>query len=55
MKEKAKSLDAPVEIMIIKNAGHNWRKAYGVTPIQPTTAQIVQRTIHFIVSCNDGK
>ncbi|MDF7800402.1 alpha/beta hydrolase, partial [Pontiellaceae bacterium B1224] len=25
MKEKAKNANAPVEIMIIKNAGHNWR------------------------------
>ena len=26
MQQKAKQLQAPVEIMIIKNAGHNWRK-----------------------------
>ena len=25
MQEKAEAVDAPVEIMIIKNAGHNWR------------------------------
>ncbi len=48
MQEKAKDLNAAVEIMIIKNAGHNWRKADGTTPIEPTTDQIVQRTVNFI-------
>ena len=47
MQEKLKEIKAPVEIMIIKNAGHNWRKADGKTPIEPTRDEIVERTIEF--------
>ena len=35
MQEKAKAISAPVDILIVKNAGHNWRKADGQTPIDP--------------------
>jgi len=35
--------------MIIKNAGHNWRKADGSTPIEPTRKEVIQRTVDFIV------
>jgi len=49
MHKKAQALNAPVEIMIIKHAGHNWRMADGVTPIDPPAAQIVQRTVDFFV------
>lgn len=45
---KAKELGAPVEIMIIKHAGHNWRKADGSTPIDPSADVIVNRTVDFI-------
>lgn len=48
MKEKAEALKAPVEIMIIKNAGHNWRQVGA--PIAPTRDEIVQRTVDFISS-----
>ena len=46
MKEKAEAAHAPVEIMVIKNAGHNWR-AVGAA-IEPTTDEIVQRTVSFL-------
>ena len=45
MKEKAEAAGAPVEIMIIKNAGHNWREVDA--PIEPTIDEIVQRTVRF--------
>ena len=46
MKEKAEAEHAPVEIMIIKNAGHNWRQVGAA--IEPTTDVIVQRTVSFL-------
>ena len=46
MKEKAEAVSAPVEIMVIKNAGHNWR-AVGAA-IEPTTDEIVRRTVSFV-------
>lgn len=46
MKEKAEAVHAPVEIMIIKNAGHNWRSVGAA--IEPTTDEIVQRTVSFL-------
>ena len=48
MQEKAKTLAAPVEIMIIKNAGHNWRQVDA--EIEPTREVIIQKTIDFLVS-----
>ena len=45
MKEKAAAVHAPVEIMIVKNAGHNWREVGA--PIEPTVDEIVQRTVRF--------
>lgn len=45
MKEKAEAAHALVEIMIIKNAGHNWREVDA--PIQPTQAEIVAKTVEF--------
>jgi len=45
MKEKAEAIHAPVEIFIIKNAGHNWRKVDA--PIEPSAEVIVQRTVSF--------
>ncbi len=47
MKEKAEAIDAPVEIMIIKNSGHNWRQVDA--PIEPSRDVIIQKTIDFIV------
>ena len=50
MKEKADSINAPVEIMIIENAGHNWRKAEKEKDIKPTREEIIQKTVDFLVS-----
>ncbi len=47
MKEKAEAEKAPVEIMIIKNAGHNWRKVDA--DIDPTREAIIERTVKFFV------
>ena len=49
MQEKAKACAAPVELLIVKNAGHNWRKADGSTLIEPSPDEIVQRTVDFLV------
>ncbi|MCX6854535.1 MAG: alpha/beta hydrolase [Verrucomicrobia bacterium] len=47
MKEEAEATGAPVEIMIIKNAGHNWREVDAT--IQPSRNAIVERTVSFLV------
>ncbi len=47
MQEKAKALKAPVEIMIIKNAGHNWRRVDA--DIEPSRAVINERTVQFFL------
>ena len=47
MKEKADSAEAPVETLIIENAGHNWRKVDA--PIAPTREAIFERTVQFLV------
>ena len=48
MEKWAELYDAPVEILIVKHAGHNWRKADGKTPIEPGTDVIVERSIDFL-------
>jgi len=45
MQEKAQALKAPVEIMIIKNAGHNWRRVDA--DIDPSRDEIIERTVQF--------
>ena len=40
---------APVENMIVRHAGHNWRMADGRTPIEPSRDEMVKRTIEFFV------
>jgi acetyl esterase/lipase len=47
MKKRADSVKAPVEIMIIKNAGHNWRKVDA--DIVPSREAITERTVQFFV------
>lgn len=47
MREALKTIDAPVEILIVENAGHNWRSVGA--PIQPSRDEIVERTIQFIL------
>ena len=47
MAEKAKATGAPVETMIINNAGHNWRRVG--EDISPTKDEIIDRTVEFFV------
>ncbi|MBK1832197.1 alpha/beta hydrolase [Verrucomicrobiaceae bacterium R5-34] len=47
MKKKAEQLQAPVEIMIIQNAGHNWRKVDA--EIEPGVNDIIQKTVQFFL------
>jgi acetyl esterase/lipase len=50
MDKRAKELGAPVEIMIVKHAGHNWRQADGTTPIQPAKPLIYKKSVEYILS-----
>jgi acetyl esterase/lipase len=47
MKQKADELKAHVDIMIINNSGHNWRKVDA--EIEPSREAIVERTVEFFV------
>nr|WP_315849951.1 alpha/beta hydrolase [Rhodopirellula sp. SWK7] len=47
MQQKADAIQAPVEVMIINNAGHNWRKV--VADITPSRDAIIDRTVQFFV------
>lgn len=47
MRQKAAAIKAPVEIMIIKNSGHNWRRVGA--EIDPSREAIVDRTVQFFV------
>lgn len=47
MKEKADKLRAPVEIMVVKNSGHNWRKVDA--DIVPSREAIIDRTVSFFL------
>ncbi|WP_013630186.1 alpha/beta hydrolase [Rubinisphaera brasiliensis] len=47
MEQKAVQVDAPVEIMIIKNSGHNWRRVDA--DIEPTREEIIERTVQFFI------
>jgi dipeptidyl aminopeptidase/acylaminoacyl peptidase len=48
MQEALQTIQAPVEIVIVKNAGHNWRKADGETAIDPSRNEIIELTIQFL-------
>ena len=48
MAEKAKNIGAPVTTLIIKNAGHNWRKVGA--DISPTRESIIKTTVDYFVS-----
>ena len=48
MEEALKTIKAPVEIEIVKNAGHNWRSVGA--PIKPTREEIVAQTIEFFLA-----
>ncbi|MCM8534214.1 MAG: alpha/beta hydrolase [Lentisphaeraceae bacterium] len=47
MQEKAEKINAPVEILIVKNAGHNWRSVDA--PTAPTRNEIVEKTVNFFL------
>ncbi len=47
MKQKADTTKAPVEVMIIRNAGHNWRQVDA--EIDPSRDAIVDRTVQFFL------
>ena len=47
MKQKADAAEAPVEIMIIRNAVHNWRKVDA--EIDPSLKAIIERTVQFFI------
>lgn len=48
MQEVLKTIKAPVEILIVKNSGHNWRSVN--QPIEPTREVIVEKTIQFFLN-----
>ncbi|MDF7806340.1 alpha/beta hydrolase fold domain-containing protein [Pontiellaceae bacterium B12219] len=48
MEKKADAIGAPVEIMIVKNAGHNWRKVDA--DIDPSRNIIIDRTVEFFIN-----
>lgn len=45
MARQAAAIHAPVETLIVKNAGHNWRRVDA--DISPTRAEIIDRTVEF--------
>ncbi|QDV41126.1 Prolyl oligopeptidase family protein [Stieleria neptunia] len=47
MQQKAEELGAPVEVLIVRNAGHNWRKVGA--EIEPSFHAIVDRSVQFFV------
>ena len=46
MQERANAVKAPVEILIVRNAGHNWREAGGA--LSPSLDEIVTKTAAFL-------
>jgi len=46
MKERADAVNAPVEILIVQNAGHNWREEGGA--LRPSLDEIVAKTAAFM-------
>ena len=54
MKENADKLNAPVEILIVENSGHNWRKVDA--EIDPSREEIIERTVRFFIDhLNDAE
>ena len=45
MARQAAAIHAPVETLIVKNAGHNWRRVDA--DISPTRGEIIDRTVEF--------
>lgn len=51
MKERADLIGAPVEVLIVKNAGHNWRRVDA--DIEPSVDGIVEKTVAFLAAERD--
>ena len=49
IQKKAEELQAPVEVVIVKNASHNWSYKSGVVP-DPSKDEIVEQTVQFFVN-----
>ena len=47
MEQALETIKAPVEISIVKNAGHNWRKVDA--DIEPSRDEIVDNTVNFLL------
>ena len=48
MEKRAKEIQAPVQTLIVKNSGHNWRKVGA--PTEPSREKIIQETIDFFIT-----
>jgi acetyl esterase/lipase len=46
MKQRAEVIKAPVEVVIVENAGHNWRNVDA--DIKPTRDEIIEKTVAFL-------
>ncbi|MBA4018208.1 MAG: lipase [Pirellula sp.] len=46
MKERADAVGAPVDIVVVANAGHNWRRVDA--DIEPSVEEIVEKTASFL-------
>ncbi|MDF7799961.1 alpha/beta hydrolase [Pontiellaceae bacterium B1224] len=53
MQVALETIDAPVEILIVKNAGHNFRSVDA--PIEPTREEIEEQTIEFFLTAGTGR
>ena len=49
MQKALEIIDAPVEVLLVKNAGHNWREVGG--EIEPSRPEIAKKTVDFSLSC----
>lgn len=48
MEKRAKEIQAPIKILIVKNSGHNWRKVDA--EIAPSRENIIQATVEYFVA-----
>ena len=50
MRRQAEAVGAPTQVMIVKHAGHNWRRKGA--DIDPAFGEIIERTVRFYVDAN---
>ena len=50
MQRQAEALGASTKVMIVKHAGHNWRRTGA--DIEPAFGEIVEQTVRFYVDAN---